>query len=127
MNLAILRKVDAYVRAATRILGWILLAIFVAGFCLILWYASYPSRLKNQIKLGAVESQVFQIVGSNPRKTLEAPVFCDRYKSALADHCAAIRQSGSVDVLIWYLGIDTVLAVAVNTSRQASYVTVFDL
>ena len=127
MNLAILRKVDAYVRVATRILGWILLAIFVAGFCLILWYASYPSRLKNQIKLGAVESQVFQVVGSNPRKTLEASVFCDRYKSALADHCAAIRRSGSVRVHVWYFGIDTVLAVAVNVSGQASHVTVFDL
>lgn len=127
MNLAILRKVDAYVRVATRILGWILLAIFVAGFCLILWYASYPSRLKNQIKLGAVESQVFQIVGSNPRKTLEASVFCDRYKSALADHCATIRRSGSVRVRVWYFGIDTVLAVAVNASGQATHVTVFDL
>ncbi len=127
MNLAILRKVDAYVRVATRILGWILLAIFVAGFCLILWYASYPSRLKNQIKLGAVESQVFQVVGSNPRKTLEASVFCDRYKSALADHCAAIRRSGSVRVHVWYFGIDTVLAVAVNASGQATHVTVFDL
>ncbi len=127
MNLAILRKVDAYVRVATRILGWVLLAIFVAGFCLILWYASYPSRLKNQIKLGAVESQVFQVVGSNPRKTLEASVFCDRYKSALADHCAAIRRSGSVRVHVWYFGIDTVLAVAVNASGQATHVTVFDL
>lgn len=127
MNLAILRKVDAYVRVATRILGWILLAIFVAGFCFILWYASYPSRLKNQIKLGAVESQVFQVVGSNPRKTLEASVFCDRYKSALADHCAAIRRSGSVRVHVWYFGIDTVLAVAVNASGQATHVTVFDL
>lgn len=127
MNQDTLSKIDTYVRSATRILGWILLAIFVAGFCLVLWYASYPSRLKNQIKLGAVESQVFQIVGSNPRKTLEASVFCDRYQSALADHCAAIRHSGSVDVHLWYFGIDTVLAVAVNTSRQASYVNVFDL
>lgn len=127
MNLATLRKVDAYVRVATRILGSILLAIFVAGFCLILWYGSYPSRLKNQIKLGAVESQVFQVVGSNPRKTLEASVFCDRYKSALADHCAAIRRSGSVRVHVWYFGVDTVLAVAVNASGQASHVTVFDL
>lgn len=127
MNLAVLRKVDTYVRAATRILGLVLLAIFVAGLSLILWYGSYPSRLKNQIKPGAVESQVFQIVGSNPMKTLEAPVFCGRYKSSLIDNCAAITHSGSVVVHVWYLGLDTVFAVGVNTSHQVRYVTVFDM
>lgn len=102
-------------------LGWVLL---VSGTMWFLIVGLHPWHTAYQVKPGMSLSAAIDAVGRKPDRSQSTAEYCDTPRWNWA--CEEAIKSGAVNVLIWKLGIDTLLIVGVDAQLTVVFRSVGD-
>lgn len=102
-------------------LGW---ALVISGTMVFLLVLFQPWQTASQVKPGMSLSAAIDAVGRQAGWSQSTAEYCDTPRWNWA--CEEAMKSGAVNVLIWKIGIDTVLIVGVNAQSTVVFRSVGD-